>query len=195
MTAIRRYLLIQDGLSELVGRVISGLVLVMVGVLVYEVVMRYFLGSPTIWAHEFTTMVFGAFAILGASYTLREQAHVRSEVVWGAMPERLQAVCDMIVFTLGLAVLAVVFWQSIDFAQRSWETREFSNRSVWQPPLYYIKSLIPLAIALLMLQSVAEVVRAVAKVLNLPLDDPREVHLDEDDDDAPLTDSAARPDA
>lgn len=185
MRAIRRYLLIQDGLSELVGRAVSWLVLVMVGVLVYEVIMRYFLGSPTIWAHEFTTMVFGAFAILGASYTLREQAHVRSEVVWGAMPERVQAFCDMIVFALGLVVLAVVFWQSIDFAQRSWATHEFSNRSVWQPPLYYIKSLIPVAMGLLILQSVAELLRSVIKVLNLPLDDPREVQLDEDDETVP----------
>lgn len=170
---ISRYLRAQDGLSEFIGRVISWLVIVMIVLLVYEVVMRYLLASPTIWAHELTTMIFGAFAILGASYTLKHQAHVRSEVIWGVMPPRMQALCDVIVFGLGLAVLGVVFWQSLGFAWRSWETREFSNRSVWQPPLYYIKAVIPVAMALLILQSLAELTRAVLTALGVAYDDPR----------------------
>lgn len=173
-----RYLRLQDGLSDFVGRAISWLVLLMVAILIYEVVMRYFLRSPTIWAHELTTMMFGAFAILGGSYTLRYQGHVRSEMIWGAMPLRLRSLCDVIVFSLGLVVLAVVFWQSIDFAWRSWETREFSNRSVWQPPLYYIKAVIPLAVGLLILQSLAELTRAAVRALGLELDDPRDIEAE-----------------
>ena len=48
MSKVTRYLRVQDGLSDWVGRVISWLTLGIIGVLIYEVVARYLLNSPTI---------------------------------------------------------------------------------------------------------------------------------------------------
>lgn len=50
MSLVTRYLVIQDGLSEFVGRAISWLTLAMIAVLMLEIVAHYFLNSPTIWA-------------------------------------------------------------------------------------------------------------------------------------------------
>lgn len=173
MTALTRYLVIQDGLSEFVGRAISWLTLVMIAVLMFEIVARYFLNSPTIWAHETSTMLYGAFCILAGSYTLRHQGHVRSEVIWGVLPERVRAALDTVTYALTFAVLAIFLNLAIEFAAASWEVREFSNRSIWQPPLYPIKTVIPVAVGLLMLQVMAEFVRSVLTALGVQYDDPR----------------------
>ena len=155
MSVVTRYLVIQDGLSEYVGRAISWLTLAMIAVLVLEIVARYFLNSPTIWAHETSTMLYGAFCMLAGSYTLRHQGHVRSEVIYGIMGKRGKALSDTIIFTLGLVVLGVFFKMSVEFAADSWAVKEYSNKSIWQPAVYPIKTVIPVAVGLVILQNIA----------------------------------------
>lgn len=174
MSAVTRYLVLQDGLSEFVGRTISWLTLGMISVLMFEIIARYFLNSPTIWAHETSTMLYGAFCMLAGCYTLRHRAHVRSEVIYGIISPRARAACDTIVFTLGLIVMGIFFKLSVEFALESWAVREYSTKSIWQPPLYPIKTVIPVAVGLVLLQNIAELLRAVLTVLNIPFDDPRD---------------------
>lgn len=174
MSLVTRYLVIQDGLSEFVGRAISWLTLAMIAVLMLEIVARYFLNSPTIWAHETSTMLYGAFCMLAGAYTLRHQGHVRSEVIYGIMGPRGKAFCDTIIYVLTLVVLAVFFKLAVGFAAESWAAREYSNKSIWQPVIYPIKTVIPIAVGLVILQSIAELVRAVLTLLGVSYRDPRE---------------------
>lgn len=107
MSWVTRYLVAQDGLSEFVGRAVSWLTLGMISVLMLEIIARYFLNSPTIWAHETSTMLYGAFCMLAGAYTLRHRGHVRSEVIYGLMGPRGKAFCDTIIFTLGLSLIHI----------------------------------------------------------------------------------------
>ncbi|PID35938.1 MAG: C4-dicarboxylate ABC transporter substrate-binding protein [Rhodobacterales bacterium] len=182
MRLLTRYLVLQDGLSDFVGRAISWLVLGLIGVLMLEIVARYFLNSPTIWAHETSTMLYGAFCILAGTYTLRHRGHVRSEVIYGALNTRWKALMDTIIFAMGLVVLAVFLDMAIDFAAHSWEVREYSNKSIWQPPIYPIKTVIPVAVGLLLLQNIAEFLRAFFTLLGVRYEDPRALEFGEDVD-------------
>jgi TRAP-type mannitol/chloroaromatic compound transport system permease small subunit len=182
MKGVTRYLVAQDGLSEFVGRAISWLTLAMIGVLMLEIVARYFLNAPTIWAHETSTMLYGAFCMLAGSYTLRHRSHVRSEVIYGLLGSRGKAFCDTIIFTLGLIVLGIFFKMAVEFAAQSWSVREYSNKSIWQPVIYPIKTVIPLAVGLVILQNIAELLRSVLVLLGIPFDDPRETEHETDID-------------
>lgn len=182
MSVVTRYLVMQDGLSEFVGRAISWLTLAMIGVLVYEIIARYFLNAPTVWAHETSTMLYGAFCMLAGAYTLRHRGHVRSEVIYGLMGPRGKALCDTIIFSLGLLVLGVFFKMSVEFAADSWAVREYSNKSIWQPVIYPIKTVIPVAVGLVILQNIAELLRAVLVLLGITFDDPRAREVESDID-------------
>jgi len=168
------YLRFQDGLSEWLGRATSWLTLGIIGVLLYEVVARYIFNAPTVWGHELATMFFGALSILAGSYTLRHRQHVCSDVIYRLMPSRAQAFCDLIVFALGILVLSVFFKMSVEFAYRSWQIGEYSNSSIWRPLVWPIKTTIPVAVGFLILQCVAELVRAAARLLGVQYDDPRD---------------------
>ncbi len=171
---VTRYLVIQDGLSDAVGRAISWLTLAMIAVLMLEIVARYFLNSPTIWAHEMSTMLYGAFCILAGAFTLRHGGHVRSEVIWGMLGKRARATCDVIIFAIGLLVMGVFFVMAVEFAAESWAVREYSNKSIWQPALYPIKTVIPVAVGLVWLQNLAEFLRAFLTMVGVTFVDPRD---------------------
>ncbi|MCL7929735.1 TRAP transporter small permease subunit [Halomonas llamarensis] len=180
MSKITGYLRFQDGLSDWVGKATSWLTLGIIGVLLYEVFARYIFNAPTVWGHELATMFFGALSILAGSYTLRHQQHVRSDVIYRLLPFRVQAFCDVIVFALGILVLAIFFKLAVEFAYRSWLIGEYSNSSIWRPALWPIKSTIPIAVGFLILQCVAEFVRAVVRLFGMRYDDPRDDMSDAD---------------
>lgn len=171
---ISRYLAFQDAVSDWVGKAVSWISLILIVVLLFEVVMRYWFNAPTAWGHELSTMLFGAFGILTGAYTLRHRAHVRSDVIYALMPRKLQQSCDLIVNALILVAFIIFFRMALDFALDSWHMREISGKSSWEPVLYPIKSTIPLAVGLLILQTVAELVRSALQLFNVPFDDARE---------------------
>lgn len=152
-----------DSLSEWTGKTFAWLSLPMITVLIYEVSARRLANSPTDWAHESTTMLYGTFCIVGAVWTLREKAHVRTEVVYQLMPRRLQIFCDIITGLLALAMLGILFWASFEFAADSWAKNEISSKSTWGVVVYPFKSVIPFASGLMFLQQLAHIVRDVIK--------------------------------
>ncbi|WP_261842201.1 TRAP transporter small permease subunit [Aliamphritea ceti] len=170
---ISKYLEFQDGLSDLVGRGIRWLTLLMLGVLLFEIGSRYLLGAPTEWAHESSTMLYGSFCILAGAYTLKEQAHVRSDVLYSHLGTKTKGLLDTFGLLLTILCMLVFFKLSLDFAIASWEIREFSSKSTWQPPVYPFKATVPVAVGLLILQLFAELIRSITKMLGIEIDDPR----------------------
>lgn len=64
------------------GRVLSLFVVVMVGIILWEVVMRYFFNSPTNWAMESATMIFGVYMMGGGVYSLLKGGHVKMDILY-----------------------------------------------------------------------------------------------------------------
>lgn len=169
MNFISRFLKFQDGVSEFLGRAISWLVLAMIGVLVYEISARYVLNSPTEWAHETTTMLYGTFCVLAGVYTHKHYGHVRSEVVYHLFPVRGRAFLDVITGLIGLVVFGVFFVVVVEFATESWAVGERSSKSTWAPIIYPFKTVLPIAVALMWLQSLANLIRDFCIAFNLTL--------------------------
>lgn len=153
-----------DALSTWTGKAFAWLSLPMIGVLVFEVAARRLANSPTDWAHESTTMLYGTFCIVGAVWTLREKNHVRTEVVHQMLPSKVQVFCDILTGLLALAMFAVLFWGSYEFAADSWAKSEISSKSTWGVPVYPFKSVIPFAVGLMFLQQLAHIIRDVMRL-------------------------------
>ncbi|MCP8686539.1 TRAP transporter small permease subunit [Marinobacterium sedimentorum] len=172
MKGISRFLDTVDGISEFIGKAVSWMCLVMIGVLLYEIAARYFFLSPTSWAHETTTMLYGTFCILAGAYTHRHQAHVRSEVVYHLFSKRGRAILDVITGFIILVVFAVFFYAAFEFALESWQNNEMSSKSTWGPPVYPFKTMLPLGVGLVWLQGLANWIRDIQMAFNLvPTDD------------------------
>lgn len=158
---------IQDMVSEWSGRAISWMLLGMVGVIIYEVVLRYIFGAPTSWAHEASTMLYGSFCLLAGAYTLRHKGHVRMDALYRLLSRRGKASFDCFTGLLAIGFLILFLRVAIDFSALSWTTQEFSPRSTWAPPLYPFKSMIALAVLLILLQEIATFIRDLLVLLKI----------------------------
>lgn len=128
----------------------------------YEVFSRYILGHPTDWAFDASYILYGSLFYMAGAYALSRNGHVRGDVLYRLMPVRWQAGIDLVLYFVFFfpAVLALVY-SGFDFAALAWRMNEHSVNSPHGPPLYPFKGLIPLGALLLLIQGVAETIRAI----------------------------------
>jgi TRAP-type C4-dicarboxylate transport system permease small subunit len=67
--------------ARLVARLCVIIIYVMLGLLVTQVLMRYFLGAPPSWTEELAVILFAWLVLLYATVGLRERSHVAIEIV------------------------------------------------------------------------------------------------------------------
>ena len=147
-----------EKLNDRMGKLVAFLVYPTMLVLVYEVMMRYAFGRPTIWAHETSCMLYGAHFILGGAYALRHNAFVNVEVFYMKFPKRVKAIIDLFTWTMFYAFVGTLLWKSIPWAYASLRVGEYSE-SVWGPPLWPIKLTVPLAAFLMLLQGMTKTIK------------------------------------
>jgi TRAP-type mannitol/chloroaromatic compound transport system permease small subunit len=78
---------------------------------------------------------------------------------------------DVITGSIGLGVFGVFFVITFNYAAESWAIKEVSSKSTWGPIIYPFKSVLPLAIALMMLQSIAGLIRSLVVALGMQLEE------------------------
>lgn len=152
-----------DNISKWTGRVVSFLIVALTFLICFEVVARYLLNRPTIWIHETSAMVFGTYIIMGGAYTLYTGGHVNMDVVYGHLPPKGKAIIDVITFWFFLLFCGALLWMGGDSAWRALRNFEHSG-SIWNPPIYPIKLMMPIGVFLLFLQGLAKFVRDVVTI-------------------------------
>ena len=140
------------------GRVLSLLVVAMVGIILWEVVMRYFFNAPTDWAMESATMIFGIYMMGGGVYTLLNGGHVKMDIVYDRWSKRKKAVADSLTFPLYLVFFSILFYLSMKYGLESLSMKEHST-STWGPPLYPWKLTVPVIVLLMLGQGLAGFVK------------------------------------
>lgn len=159
---VERLLRIVDGISIWTGKICAWLVFPLMGALVYEVISRYFFSSPTLWAFDITYMIYGAHFMLVAAFALAKHDHIRTDFVYRLAPVRWQATLDAALYLVFfIPALTVFLWVSTEYAVDSWIQGERSNLSPWLPPVYPLKTVLPVSAALLLLQGVSELIKSI----------------------------------
>ena len=151
-----------DSLSERIGKLISWLVLIAVLVSTLNAVVRYMFNYSSNAFLELQWYLFAAVFLLGASWTLKRNEHIRIDVVVGRFSPRVHAWIDIlggIFFLLPMALL--IMWDAVPYAMESLRVNEMSSNAggliVWPA-----KMLIPLGFGLLILQGISEIIKRIA---------------------------------
>lgn len=150
-----------DRLTSAIGKGAAWLSLGIVIVQFAVVIMRYGFGLGSIWLRE--TILYGhaALFLLAAAWTLREGGHVRVDVLYAGAAPRTKALIDLLGAVLLLLPFALVLGGfSLAYAARSWTILERSREISGLPFVYLLKTLIPVFAAMLLLQGIAQAIRA-----------------------------------
>ena len=148
-------------MSQLCGIVAAALIALAVVVVCEMVVVRYVLNQNTIWQTDFVTWSLVAATFIGSPYLLLTRGHVNVDVLpiylgpraryWLALASIVMALC----FCSLMTVLTARFWLE------SWEQRWVSD-TMWRARLWIPYSAMPIGLALLTLQYVADLYSLVA---------------------------------
>jgi TRAP-type mannitol/chloroaromatic compound transport system permease small subunit len=145
-----------------IAKVSAWLIVPMTAGLVYEVVSRYIFNAPTVWAYDMTYMFSGALFMLGSAYALRQGTHVRADFLLEGKSPRLQAMVDFILYVgVYFPAMVLFFGASFTYAAQSWAQSETYPQSPWMPIIYPLKIVMPVTLALLLIQGVAELLKTV----------------------------------
>jgi len=153
-----------DGLNELVGRIFSWAVVLIMLITVYDVTMRNLVGQPTIWAFDVSNQLYAVHFLMLAGFGLLHHVHVSVDVIWARWQPRTQAIVDLVSYVVFfLPFMIMLTWQSYLFAARSWASRE-TSWGVMAMPLYPLKSMMVIASILLLLQGLATIIRRIRAI-------------------------------
>jgi len=150
-----------------IGEYVSLINLILVLLICVDVALRYTLSYSQNWILELEWHLFALVFLLGASYGLKHDKHVRVDVFYQKMSPRTQAWVNLLgtlIFLLPWAY--VVIKTSAGFALNSWYMGEGSANPGGLPARYIIKSVIPIAFVLLTLQGLAWIRRDILTLKN-----------------------------
>jgi TRAP-type mannitol/chloroaromatic compound transport system permease small subunit len=159
---VQRFLLFTDRVSTWVGKAAAWLVVGLTFVVCIEVFKRYILNAPDAWIFDLDNMLYGTLFMLCGAYTLAQNAHVRGDFLYSSMRPRTQATLDLVLYLVFfIPGIAALIFAGYFYAADSWRIAEHSTITANGPPVYHFKSIIPIAGAFVMLQGIAEIIRAV----------------------------------
>lgn len=153
-----------DSINEWVGRVVSFFVLAIIGIVIYEVLMRYIFIRSQVWVPEMSIFLFGGLFILGGGYAYRQGGHVTLDLLYNRFSPKGKALLDLITSIFSFLFLGVIIWKGWLIAWDSLITYE-KSASAFAPPLFPIKLCLPLGGVLFMLQVIAKWIRDLLTVM------------------------------
>lgn len=157
---VNQFLSLVDRVNEWTGKVVAFLIPVMMLLIAYEVVMRYFFRSPTIWVWDINVQLFALVLFLGGGQVLLRDQHVRVDVIYGNLSEKWKHVFSLVTFPVLFVFLVVLFWKFLVMTADSVKEREVTL-TLFAPPVYPLKIVCSVGIFFFLLEAVAKFIRTV----------------------------------
>ena len=126
----------------------------MVAAVVIVVITRYFLQVGSIALQELITYLHATIFLLGMSYALKHDGHVRVDIFYRDFSQKKKALVNLIggiFFVLPISVF--ILWVCMDYVVASWSILETSKENNGLPFVYLLKSLMLVMPSLLILQA------------------------------------------
>ncbi len=157
-----------DAITEYVGKCTSWLIIILVFLVGYDVSMRYLFQSGSIGIQELEWHLFSIILLIGSSYTLKHDEHVRLDILYRSrlLTDKHRAWIDVfgILFILIPFCLLVII-SAWPFVFQSYVHNEVSPDPGGLTARWLIKSIIPTGFCLLLIQGIAEIIKKLTKAM------------------------------
>lgn len=150
-----------DHINGFAGEFVAYWAVLAVFVYYYEVLARYVFNSPTNWAHESMFLMFGMQYMLAGAYTYREDGHVRVDVLYAFLPDRIKALVDVVTSLFFFIFAVALLWTGWVFMADSIAVWEVSFTE-WAIQYWPVKITMALGALLLIMQGLAKLFKDMA---------------------------------
>lgn len=147
-----------DILSLILGRLAMISIVLVVGIMFYEVVARYAFARPTLWANELSLWLAGFVFLLAGLYSMQQRSHIRIYIIYDLMPRWAQKAADSVTVLLIWAFFVALLWGGYTEV-RDKILRMETFGTAWDPPIpSTIKAGILIIIGLVALQALSNLI-------------------------------------
>jgi TRAP-type mannitol/chloroaromatic compound transport system permease small subunit len=168
-TVIKRLAKLADALDTLIdriGRVTGWCSFAIVVVMAYNVLLRYLFRTGSVAMQELEWHLMAPICMLGLSYAILKDGHVQVDILFGRFAERVQQLIRFLSTVLVVGVIAILLKLSIPYVMQSYNIGEQSPDPGGLTHRWVVKSMLPIGFALLLIQSIAAMLRALIPVLD-----------------------------
>lgn len=140
---------------DIIGKIISWLLIVMVLNVLIDVVMRYSFHNSSVGMQEMEWHLFSVVILFGLGYALKEEAHVRVDFLYDTYSPKTKATVNIVGTLLFLFpfVLLIIFG-SYEFVMDAYSSQEISEDPGGLTHRWIIKAMIPAGFIFLILSGV-----------------------------------------
>lgn len=158
-----------DRALALIGKAASWFWLAVVAVILYAVVSRYAFNRGSVTLEEVQWHIASAVWLIGLSYAVVTDDHVRVDVLHERFGLRRQTwiECLGILFLL-LPFLVIAFWEALPYFLSSWQQGERSQAPAGLPARWLLKLCLVLSFALLAVAATSRLLRCTALLFGWP---------------------------
>lgn len=148
-----------DRFSDLMGWIAGFLNLVMLVNVFYDAIMRYFFNSGSIALQELEWHLFAVVFLFGMAFALKEDGHVRVDILYDNFTPRWKAVVNIggtLLFLIPLSVLIIE--GSVWYVQEAYKIGEISGDPGGLTRRWMIKAVIPVSFIFLIVSAIGFVI-------------------------------------
>lgn len=154
---------------------LSGFGILFMGlILTYEVIMRGFFHSPTVWVMNVSIYIFIWCMLIGSAYTLMLGKHVRIDLIFDKFPKKMQLYVDVITSIMGVIFCVIVVKQGWSMVATSIRLHRLTD-NLLHIPVWWTQIPLVIGFVLLALQFTLIVVDRVAEICSPKEADGKEV--------------------
>jgi len=146
------------------GGAIAGAI-ILVGAQLLVVLLRYAFGLSFTWLNEIVIYAFAAMFMLGSASALRDDAHVRVDILrprFGARRRNWIELAGIYLFLFPICIRLLAMTEQ--GLARSWALFEGSRESDGLPLLFLFKTLLPVFAVLMLVQGLSEALKAALRL-------------------------------
>ncbi|OWU83208.1 hypothetical protein ATO6_20440 [Oceanicola sp. 22II-s10i] len=156
--AASRFIALTDRLS-IAASVLSALALFLIALIVcYEVTSRYLFNSPTIWAWDINVQLMLTLIMLGLANVHRQNKNIAVDVLTEQLSVRTRAALGVIFGLFLIFIAGVILYFGWFYFHQSF-SRGQTAPSLFAPPLWPVKFMLPLGAGILLLQAIARILQ------------------------------------
>ena len=151
-----------DRFSDLIGWIAGVLNLLMLVNVFYDAIMRYFFSTGSIALQEMEWHLFSIVFLFGIAYGLKEEGHVRVDVLYDRFSPRWKAIVNIggtLLFLLPLSILVIE--GSVWYVHEAYSSGEVSGDPGGLPYRWLIKIVIPASFVFLVVSAAGYLIRNV----------------------------------
>ncbi len=151
-----------DKLTDIVAYLSASVLVLLSSLIIYDALSRYLFHTGSIALQELEWHLFDVVILMGISYAMKENAHVRVDIFYARFNTRTKAfiaLFSQLFLVLPFSVLIIMM--GYDFVLQSFIQLEGSADPGGLPYRFIVKSLMLLSFVMVIIQSVNELVKAV----------------------------------